>query len=195
MASGDDRVKEPTLTFADVGGLEEAKKQIRELVQANLDGEEVRPVRRAHRNGILLHGPRGTGKTFLAEAVAGEFELKYFYVVGSGPGHTSISARRKRYWKPCSGQRNRTVRPYCSLMRLTPWAQSDSNSAKRTTRVGRTRSFNSEDSSVDGVYRRCSETSRSHPHRRHKLLRWFGSSSDPGRSIRSAHSARSAKRG
>ena len=32
------------------------------------------------RNGILLHGPRGGGKTFLAEATAGEFDLNYYYL-------------------------------------------------------------------------------------------------------------------
>ena len=39
-ASGADQLTKPTLTFADVGGLEEAKKQIRELVQANLNGKK-----------------------------------------------------------------------------------------------------------------------------------------------------------
>jgi transitional endoplasmic reticulum ATPase len=78
-ASGDDRFKTPTLTFADVGGLEESKKHIRDLVQANLNGKTFGEYG-VFRNGILLHGPRGTGKTFLAEAAAGEFKLKYFYV-------------------------------------------------------------------------------------------------------------------
>ena len=69
-------MRKPALTFADVGGLEDAKKQIRELVQANLDGRKFSQYG-VFRNGILLHGPRGTGKTFLAEAVAGEFGLNY----------------------------------------------------------------------------------------------------------------------
>ena len=72
-------MRRPALTFADVGGLEDAKKQIRELVQANLEGRTFGQYG-VYRNGILLHGPRGTGKTFLAEAVAGEFGLKYCYV-------------------------------------------------------------------------------------------------------------------
>jgi transitional endoplasmic reticulum ATPase len=72
-------MRKPALTFADVGGLEDAKKQIRELVQANLDGRRFGEYG-VFRNGILLHGPRGTGKTFLAEAVAGEFRLNYLYV-------------------------------------------------------------------------------------------------------------------
>lgn len=73
------QMRKPVLTFADVGGLEEAKRQIRELIQTNLDARRFGQYG-VSRNGILLHGPRGTGKTFLAEAVAGEFGLKYSYV-------------------------------------------------------------------------------------------------------------------
>jgi transitional endoplasmic reticulum ATPase len=81
-AASEGQLKKPALTFADIGGLQEAKKQIRELVQANLNGKKFGEYG-VFRNGILLHGPRGTGKTFLAEAVAGEFKLKYFYVSAS----------------------------------------------------------------------------------------------------------------
>jgi len=69
----------PTVRFADVGGMEEAKIQIRQIVENRL-----RPAKFALygvvRNGILLYGPRGSGKTFLAEATAGEFGLNYVYV-------------------------------------------------------------------------------------------------------------------
>lgn len=78
-SSDHSRVQTPAFTFADIGGLEEAKRQIRELVYANLNGKKFGQYG-VSRNGILLHGPRGTGKTFLAEAVAGEFKLKYLYV-------------------------------------------------------------------------------------------------------------------
>jgi transitional endoplasmic reticulum ATPase len=77
--SGGSRLRAPAFTFADIGGLEEAKRQIRELVYANLNGKKFGQYG-VSRNGVLLHGPRGTGKTFLAEAVAGEFKLKYLYV-------------------------------------------------------------------------------------------------------------------
>lgn len=69
----------PTEHFADVGGLEEAKEQIRQVVRAHLMPEKSKPYG-ALRNGILLHGPRGTGKTFLARATAGEFGLDFEYV-------------------------------------------------------------------------------------------------------------------
>jgi transitional endoplasmic reticulum ATPase len=77
--SGDGHLKTPALAFIDVGGSEESKKQIRDLVQSNLNGKTFGDYG-VFRNGILLHGPRGTGKTYLAEAVAGEFKLKYLYV-------------------------------------------------------------------------------------------------------------------
>ena len=82
-------MRKPALTFADVGGLEEAKRQIRELIETNLDAKRFGQYG-VSRNGILLHGPRGTGKTFLAEAVAGEFKLKFFSVSASGLVHKYI---------------------------------------------------------------------------------------------------------
>ncbi|MBM3775663.1 MAG: AAA family ATPase [Acidobacteria bacterium] len=79
IASGNNEPKVPTISFADVGGLEEAKNQIRDLIRANLNARRSSAYG-VLRNGILLHGPRGTGKTFLGEATAGEFKLNYLYV-------------------------------------------------------------------------------------------------------------------
>jgi transitional endoplasmic reticulum ATPase len=69
----------PTVRFADVGGLEETKSQIRQLIETRLKPGKFSEYG-VIRNGILLHGPRGSGKTFLAEATAGEFGLNYFYL-------------------------------------------------------------------------------------------------------------------
>ena len=67
-----------TLKFDDLGGLEEAKTEIGKLVQSRLDAKRYRKYG-VVQNGVLLHGPRGSGKTFLAEATAGEFGLHYEY--------------------------------------------------------------------------------------------------------------------
>ena len=69
----------PNITFADVGGMEEAKQQIREIVENRLHPDRFGKYG-VVRNGILLFGPRGSGKTFLAEATAGEFRLNYKYM-------------------------------------------------------------------------------------------------------------------
>ncbi len=66
----------PKVRFSDIGGLEDEKQQIRELVESRMQ-----PGRYSKygvvRNGILLYGPPGSGKTFLAEATAGEFGLPF----------------------------------------------------------------------------------------------------------------------
>ena len=69
----------PAERFNDLGGMEEAKEQIRQVVQGHLDPEKYERYGLV-RNGILLYGPRGTGKTFLARATAGEFGLHFEYV-------------------------------------------------------------------------------------------------------------------
>ena len=68
-----------SLKFSDVGGLEETKAEIGKLVQSRLDAKRYRKYG-VVQNGILLHGPRGSGKTLLAEATAGQFGLHYEYV-------------------------------------------------------------------------------------------------------------------
>jgi len=72
----------PGLRFSDIGGLEEEKQQIRDLVESR-----IQPGKYAKygvvRNGILLYGPPGSGKTFLAEATAGEFGLPFRRVLAS----------------------------------------------------------------------------------------------------------------
>ena len=104
-ASSGDQLRKPALTFADVGGLEEAKKQIRELVQANLNGKKFGQYG-VFRNGILLHGPRGTGKTFLAEATAGEFGLKYLYVSAAALFKQVHRRNRREYQQRYSSEPN-----------------------------------------------------------------------------------------
>lgn len=71
--------KVPAERFADVGGMEEAKEQVRQLILGHLNPEKYERYGLV-RNGILLYGPRGTGKTFLAKATAGEFGLHFEYV-------------------------------------------------------------------------------------------------------------------
>ena len=68
----------PARTFADVGGMENEKRRISAIVQNRLNPERFKQ-HGVVQNGILLYGPRGTGKTFLAEATAGEFRINYWY--------------------------------------------------------------------------------------------------------------------
>jgi len=73
----------PTVTFDDVGGLEEAKDTLTEAVQWPLvygplfDAAKTDPP-----TGVLLYGPPGTGKTLLARAVAGESGVNFVHVNG-----------------------------------------------------------------------------------------------------------------
>ena len=74
--------KVPGLRFADVGGLEDEKQQIRDLVESRMQPGKYTKYG-VVRNGILLYGPPGSGKTFLAEATAGEFGLAFRRVLAS----------------------------------------------------------------------------------------------------------------
>ena len=70
-------------SFADVAGLENAKRDLYEIVGYLKDPEHYRKLGAKIPKGILLMGPPGTGKTLLARAVAGESGVPFFSISGS----------------------------------------------------------------------------------------------------------------
>jgi cell division protease FtsH len=73
----------PTVTFADVAGIEEAKQDLLEVVDFLKNRGKFQAVGARIPKGILLVGPPGTGKTLLARAVAGEAGVPFFSISGS----------------------------------------------------------------------------------------------------------------
>jgi cell division protease FtsH len=77
---GEDQVK---VTFADVAGVEEAKEEVKELVDFLKDPGKFQKLGGKIPRGVLLMGSPGTGKTLLARAVAGEAKVPFFTISGS----------------------------------------------------------------------------------------------------------------
>ena len=76
-------IQQPTETWDDVGGLEDAKLQLREVIEWPLKYPELYShLNSKPPNGILLYGPPGTGKTLLAKALAHETEINFISVKG-----------------------------------------------------------------------------------------------------------------
>lgn len=71
------------VTFEDIQGVDEAKADLREVVEFLRDAGRFRHIGGLIPKGILLIGPPGTGKTLLARAVAGEAEVPFFSISGS----------------------------------------------------------------------------------------------------------------
>ncbi|HEY8442469.1 MAG TPA: ATP-dependent zinc metalloprotease FtsH, partial [Xanthobacteraceae bacterium] len=71
------------VTFADVAGVDEAKDELREVVEFLKNPVEYSRLGGRMPKGILLVGPPGTGKTLLAKAVAGEAKVPFFSISGS----------------------------------------------------------------------------------------------------------------
>ena len=72
------------IKFADVAGEDEAKDSLKEIVEYLHDPSKYKDIGATMPKGILLVGPPGTGKTMLAKAVAGEANVPFFSISGSG---------------------------------------------------------------------------------------------------------------
>lgn len=71
------------VTFADVAGIEEAKQELKEVVDFLKEPEKFKKIGAKIPKGVLLLGEPGTGKTLLAKAVAGEAKVPFFSMSGS----------------------------------------------------------------------------------------------------------------
>lgn len=71
------------VSFKDVGGMEEAKKELEEVVDFLKEPKKYTQVGARTPKGVLLVGPSGTGKTLLARAVAGEANVQFLSIAGS----------------------------------------------------------------------------------------------------------------
>ena len=78
-----DKSAQPNITFEDVAGLDEAKVEIKEIVDFLKNSKKYTDLGAKIPKGALLVGPPGTGKTLLAKAVAGEAKVPFFSLSGS----------------------------------------------------------------------------------------------------------------
>ena len=83
LESGAKEAEVPKVTFHDVAGQANAKREIVELVEYLNNPEKFRKLGAEIPRGVLLMGPPGTGKTLLAKALAGEAGVPFFSISGS----------------------------------------------------------------------------------------------------------------
>ena len=76
-------MQQKKVTFKDVAGVDEAKEELKEIIEFLREAQKFQKLGGRIPKGLLLAGPPGTGKTLLARAVAGEANVPFFSISGS----------------------------------------------------------------------------------------------------------------
>jgi cell division protease FtsH len=76
-------MQQKKVTFKDVAGVDEAKEELKEIIEFLRETQKFQKLGGRIPKGVLLVGPPGTGKTLLARAVAGEANVPFFSISGS----------------------------------------------------------------------------------------------------------------
>jgi len=76
-------MQQKKVTFKDVAGVDEAKEELKEIIEFLREAQKFQRLGGRIPKGVLLVGPPGTGKTLLARAVAGEANVPFFSISGS----------------------------------------------------------------------------------------------------------------
>ena len=76
-------MQQKKVTFKDVAGVDEAKEELKEIIEFLREAQKFQKLGGRIPKGVLLVGPPGTGKTLLARAVAGEANVPFFSISGS----------------------------------------------------------------------------------------------------------------
>jgi len=76
-------MQQKKITFKDVAGVDEAKEELKEIIEFLRESQKFQRLGGRIPKGVLMVGPPGTGKTLLARAVAGEANVPFFSISGS----------------------------------------------------------------------------------------------------------------
>lgn len=117
-------LKKPDISFKDVGGMEKIKKEIDlKIIKPLANAEMYAKYGKKVGGGILLYGPPGCGKTFIAKATAGEIDAKFINIGLNDILDMWIGNSEKNLHEYFELARENTPVVYFS-MKLMPWVES-----------------------------------------------------------------------
>ena len=100
-------MQQKKVTFKDVAGVDEAKEELKEIIEFLREAQKFQKLGGRIPKGVLLVGPPGTGKTLLARAVAGEANVPFFSISGWPAWLPSPWPRRSRARRRCRSSHSR----------------------------------------------------------------------------------------